>query len=219
MPSLTRLSPTVFHEYTHLTATEKRIFWLRDWLNCHTPSHLDTFLRNLSDPEPPVYRFVNGTIEPPLSSVRARSEIRCLDVGYVRVRGNGDGEGEENKTWVTRCEIAVLGQGEGCVLRESEMADEEEQDGETDEAIDETVALELAQLYEGKISAISARVHQINKERRKAYQVAERKSNRPSSETQPYPDDPPSNEHVIQSVETSESRASALFTCRRVFAF
>ncbi|KAF2639021.1 hypothetical protein P280DRAFT_508714 [Massarina eburnea CBS 473.64] len=69
--------------YAHLNPSQKRMFIIRDMLKFLDPEHLDTYLDNLIDSEPPRYRIVNGAVNPPLVEITLKSNASEIDLGNV----------------------------------------------------------------------------------------------------------------------------------------
>ena len=153
-------STTDVPTYAHLNRAQKRIFIIRDTLRILDPRHLDTFLSDVADPEPPNYRLVGTNIQPPLAEITVKDDAAEIDLGNVRFH-----EADDN-TIIRRVHLYI--EDEHCEMRESEAMPEVEADLDS-VPIDVYLIKSTVGLFQEKFEAVKKRCRQLNKVRECAY--------------------------------------------------
>ena len=72
--------------FDHLNRAQQRAFILRDQLKYTDPRYLDMFINGIANPEPPLYKAINGTVQPPLKAVTIKEEAKSFDLGNVEFK-------------------------------------------------------------------------------------------------------------------------------------
>lgn len=144
-----------------LNKAQKRALILRDQLRYLDTPHLDQFLEGLSPQEPPAYKRINGTVQPPLVMVTLKDSALRYDVGNVLV---------------TKDIILEPGTYHGFLTFEDGRVDFHTEDAmpEDDNILDTLpihlfVAKNMYELFSIKCRTIIARLNQVNEIRQAAY--------------------------------------------------
>lgn len=150
--------------FQRLNESQKRALILRDELRWVDRHHLDSHIEGIGPIEPPPYKRINGTIQPPLVMVTLKDIATRFHLGNVYFDKNGNmGKGFfrayltfENGAFELRTEEAVpLGDASYFPV-----------------PIHSFVAGNMVSLFEAKYRAILARKNQINEMRQVAFNMA-----------------------------------------------
>jgi hypothetical protein len=150
--------------YKSLNKSQKRAFILRDSLRFLDDGHLDDFIEGVSHDEPPAYRVVNGTVQPPLVLVTLRNIATRFDLGNVHFDHEEDGStGAIYRAYLT------VEDGRFELRTEKELpADETNLDSVP---IHIFIAKTMVPLFEAKFRAIHGRMTKINEIRQLAFSI------------------------------------------------
>jgi hypothetical protein len=156
------LEAPTFHS---LNKPQKRALMLRDQLRWTDTHHLDTFISEVSEPEPPTYRRINGTVFPPLVLVTLHPAATRYDLGNVHF----DTASEQGPAGIYRAYLTVE---DGSFELRTEDALPAEEGNLESVPIHIFIAKTMVAMFETKFKAIWARKNQINGIRRVAFDVA-----------------------------------------------
>jgi hypothetical protein len=151
------IAPT-FHS---LNAPQRRALVLRDMLRYTNTRHLDTFIAGITDPEPPTYKRVNGTVYPPLDFVTLKASAMRFDLGNVRFDND-----KEFGSGIYHAYLTI--ENDSLELR-TEAALPADEDNLDSVPIHSFIAKTMVPMFEAKFKAIRARNNQINDFRRLAF--------------------------------------------------
>jgi hypothetical protein len=148
--------------FSALNKPQKRALILRDHLRYVEPHHLDSFIQGIIDHEPPTYKKISGTIQPPLTFVTLKAEATRFDLGNVLFP-------EENHT-VYRAQLTVE---DGRIEMRTEEALPEDNANLDSVAIHSFIAKTMVPMFRDKFQAIFTRMNRINEARRTAHKMAD----------------------------------------------
>ncbi|KAI2487843.1 hypothetical protein Ptr902_01976 [Pyrenophora tritici-repentis] len=146
--------------FNALDKPQRRAFILRDQLRFLDPQHLNEFLSNVSNDEPPTYTKVNGLIKPPLTLVTLKEEAKRFDLGNVYL--------PENDNNVYRVHLVVENRQIQLRAEDPLPLDEDVLDSCP---IHGFIARGMVPLFKEKFQSIYARKHRLNEARRAAYKM------------------------------------------------
>jgi hypothetical protein len=148
--------------FNSLNKPQKRALILRDQLRYVETRHLDSFIGGITGDEPPAYKHVHGTVQPPLVMVTLKDSATRFDLGNVHF----DNEKNANNNCIYRAYLTVE---DGCFELRTEdalLADEANLDSVP---IHVFIAKTMVPMFENKFKAIFARKEQINAIRQVAF--------------------------------------------------
>lgn len=149
--------------FNSLNKPQRRALILRDELRYLDARHLDTFIEGLTNPEPPTYKRINGTVYPALTMVTLKDVATRFDLGNVHFDND-----------------ASLGTG---VFRAYLTVEDGRFELRTDDPLPQDdanmscvpihvfIAKGMVQMFETKFKAIWARKNQINEIRQVAFNM------------------------------------------------
>jgi hypothetical protein len=148
--------------FNALNKPQKRALILRDHLRFVEPHHLDSFIEGIINHEPPTYKKISGTIQPPLTFVTLKAEATRFNLGNVLFP-------EENNT-VYRAQLTVE---DGRIEMRTEEALPKDDANLESVVIHSFIARTMVPMFKDKFQAIFSRMNRINEARRTAHKMAE----------------------------------------------
>jgi hypothetical protein len=153
-------APT-FHS---LNKPQKRALMLRDRLRYIDNKHLESFISSLSENEPPNYKRINGTVQPPLVLAILKPTAIRYDLGNVHFDSN-----EHGPPGIYRAYLTV--EDGSFELRTEDAIPADEANLES-VPIHIFIAKTMVSMFETKFKAIWTRMKQINDIRQVAFDMA-----------------------------------------------
>lgn len=148
--------------FNSLNKPQKRALMLRDQLRYCDTRHLDSFMNGISGDEPPVFKRINGTVQPPLVMVTLKDTATSFDLGNVRF----DNEEDPKNNGIYRAYLTVE---DGCFQLRTEDALPADEANLDSVPIHVFIARTMVPMFETKFKAIFARKEQINVIRQVAF--------------------------------------------------
>jgi hypothetical protein len=163
MASNMAMEAPTFHS---LNKPQKRALMLRDRLRYTDNRHLESFISGISDNEPPNYKRINGTVQPPLVMVALKPSTSRYDLGNVHFDSN-----EHGPPGIYRAYLTV--EDGSFELRTEDAIPADEANLES-VPIHIFIAKTMVPMFETKFKAIWKRLKQINDIRQIAFDMAEK---------------------------------------------